>query len=144
MQVAPRIEARLDEIVKDNEENQTAAGPQPGGRPTSMGGRRERLIFPWTDYLVSRAILDSDQPLLQDLGTQFTEALIRRAEDTSMMTILPELRIDLVRAKARRAGAPAALDSTDAGLALWHPTGSEARYSARRGRRPPSGSTTRA
>ena len=133
VQVARRIEARLDQIVKDNEENQAATNPQQGGRAVRAAGRLERLIFPWTDFLVARAILDSDQPRLHDLGTQFTEALIRRAQDTSMMTILPALRTDLARAQARRAGALADVSSTDAGLALWHPTGSGAVYSARTG-----------
>ena len=137
VQVAPRIEARLAEIKKGNEENQMAAGPAAGGRPMRMASRPEQLNFPWTDFLVSRAILDSNQSLLQELGTQLTEALIRRAQDTSMTTILPALRIDLARAKARRAGAMTVLASADAGLALWHPTGHQAGYSAGAATTPP-------
>jgi len=136
VQVAPRVEARLAEIVKENDENLTAMPQEPGVRPARVGGRAERLMFPWTDFLVSRAILGSDQSSLQALGTRLTEALIQRAQDTSMMTILPALRVDLARAKALRAGAPAALPSGDAGLALWHPTGYQFGYSARSGATP--------
>jgi lipopolysaccharide biosynthesis regulator YciM len=132
-EIVPKIEARLAAIVKENEDhdNTPAAAADPRVVRRGAGAGADRFVFPWTDYLVSRTILVSDQSVSRELGLRLTQALLRRAEATSTLNILPTLRSDLALAKARRAGAPAALAWDDAGLALWHPAGSRLRYGAR-------------
>ncbi|MFI5456257.1 MAG: DUF1583 domain-containing protein [Isosphaerales bacterium] len=136
LQVAPRIEARLAAIVQANEESQARTSAQPGARPVSGRDPRERLNFPWTDFLVARAALANGRPVVQDLGVRLTSALIERAETTGLFNALTRLRIDLAQAKARRAGAPATLVSAEPGLALWHTSGSRYGYSQRTGTMP--------
>ncbi len=120
-QVAPRIEARVAELTKEDEAHKAATAAPPGPpRPTRFNPRQDRLVFPWTDYLVVKAALASNETKVRDAGIRLLQKLVDRAMNTGTTTILPRLRIDSAVAAARATGVAAPFPPDDSGLALWH------------------------
>ncbi len=131
--VAPRIDARIAEMGKEEEANR-AANAAPATPRLGRLNRQNQLAFPWTDYLVAKAALDSKEGPARDAGLRLIEKLIGRAQSTGTVTILPQLRLDHRTAMVRGAGSTAPFPPVDAGLAHWHaacsPAGEFARGAA--------------
>ena len=117
--VAPRIEARLAELIKENETAPEPASNSGVTRSRLSTARSERLTFPWTDSLVATLALRDKDPAVGRLGERLTQALIKRGEILSDWPVLSRLRGDLAEASARRAGAPEAISASLP--ALWRP-----------------------
>ena len=121
--VAPRIEARLAELIKENRGPSRRATAH--SRVRSSGPRissADRVKFPWTDYLLARAAVRADEPI-GGLGLRLTRALVERAERVNDWALIGD--------HARRAGrghgpprrcAPERRRRSRPGLASWHPT----------------------
>ena len=116
--VAPRIEARLTELIKENENRPSP--PINDGLPKSrlVGAGAESLKFPWTDSLVASAALRDKDSAISHLGELFTQELVKRGEMVNNGAIMSRLRGELAAAAARRAGAPETLSGSVP--ALWH------------------------
>jgi tetratricopeptide (TPR) repeat protein len=123
--VRPRIEARVDALVKETE---TRTDPNNQNRPLPAGAGNKPLTFPWADYLVARSALAQDDPALRDLGLKLADALVERARKVNQYAILPRLYADVAAAKAAREGSNAVLNGRDGGLDHWHPTGQQGRF----------------
>ncbi len=103
--VAPRLEARLAELTRENQERakqkpKPATGTQAPVDPSEQGA----LKFPWNDYLVARAALAADDAATANLGRRLVLALMERAQKTNDYPVLASLRADLATSAARRAG----------------------------------------
>ncbi len=116
--VAATIQGRLSRLVEENLAHQGAArrdlaSPAPSGAAGGSG-----LVFPWPDFLLARAAARDNDRATSDLGVSLTDALLERARLINDPAALAITQIELVEAKARRAGAAGSL--APAGLALWH------------------------
>ncbi len=117
--VAPRIEVRLAELTKENQER-AREKPKPTTETVSRGTSEGSTVkFPWNDYLTARAALRADDPAIASLGRRLVLALMERAEKTNDFPVLASLRGDLVESAVRRAGAPEA--PTSSLPASWRP-----------------------
>jgi hypothetical protein len=113
--VAPRIESRLAELVKENRER-AKEKPKPttgtASRVVSDASETANAKFPWNDYLVARAALRAADAATTGLGLRLVRALMERSEKTNDYAVLASLRGDLAEFAARRAGAPDALTAS--------------------------------
>ena len=132
--IAPRIEARLAELKKENEAHVAAMAPRaPGGSTAavvrSVANRPDRIVFPWTDSLLSSAALRDGDPAVASLGMRLALALEERAKMVNDPAVLARIRGELAQARARQALAPAAAATIN--LASWHPVSSRSSYQRR-------------
>ena len=118
IKVAPRIEARLAELIKENESRPVPPINDGVARVRRTTAASQPLLFPWTDCLVARATLRDKDPAIINIGERLTEALDKRAEMANNLAVTARLRGELAEAAARRAGAPEALSGSIP--ALWH------------------------
>ena len=153
--VMPRIDARLAILIKENQER---ANEKPRVVPTGPLAvatdipDRKKTTFPWSDYLVARALLRSDDPAIGGLGLRLPQPLLERAQQVNDWGVLACLHGDLAEAAARHAGDPSA--PTASPPSVWHPadlrpnsdlldTGSPTYWVAHQGHvAHPAGSTT--
>ena len=126
--VAPRIEARVAELIKENE-TQTAAAAQPTG--PSRGVRPGALLLARTDFVLACEALRNADPTVEALGMILASILEARVKKGYDLTALAQLRAELAKASARRAGAPKVL--AEVRLADWHPATSRGGYGLRGG-----------
>ncbi len=116
--VAPRIEARLAGLIKENEAHPAEPPAQPGTVVRTAVSQAERVKFPWTDYLLARAAVRAGEPI-GGLGLRMTRALVDRAARINDYALSAIMRGDLAEALARRSGATAIQRP---GLASWQAT----------------------
>ncbi|MGP0063330.1 MAG: DUF1583 domain-containing protein [Isosphaeraceae bacterium] len=119
--ILPRIEARLAVLIEENEERAkekprivTPASKAAATRSADP----KKSAFPWSDYLVARALLRNDDPAVAGLALRLTHALLERARQVNDWGVLASLRGDLAEAAARHAGDPRAL--TASLPSMWH------------------------
>jgi tetratricopeptide (TPR) repeat protein len=102
-QVSHRIEARVSERLRQNQE-QRVARSGPGSRTPAK---------PYVhDELIARVALDSDDPSMAPLARPLAQALIACAEGDGEGPLVARLRRAVAKADARRAGAPHAVTAS--------------------------------
>ena len=92
----------------------------------TVANRPDRIVFPWTDSLLSSASLRDGDPTVANLGMRTAGALEERAMMVNDAAVLARIRGELARAKSRQALAPAAAATIN--LASWHPVSSRSIY----------------
>jgi tetratricopeptide (TPR) repeat protein len=129
--LAPRIDGRIAEVAKENENHaRTLAQQQASGTQVQSARvvRNVPLKFPWSDYLVAHGAIRSSSAAIGDLGARLIAALAERAQQLNDWGVLARLRCDLAEAAARRTGTTLALAAIEP--PHWTPANMRAAYDA--------------